>query len=81
MQMKKYRVLIEETLGTTIVVLAQDEDQADEIANKVYSNCDVVLDAECLSDCVIGGEYTDELPADNDEEPDFTPDYLTLHSS
>lgn len=75
--MKKYRVLIEETRATTIVVLAENEEQADEIAQKVYDNDDVTLDDSDISNTVIGGEYTEPLHKDNDSEPDFTPDYLT----
>jgi len=74
--MKKYQVLIEETLGTTIIVEAENEDQADQIAEAVYNNSDITLGAEHLNNTVIGGEYTEELPEDDNQTPDYTPEYL-----
>ena len=72
--MTKYYVLIEETLAREICIEAENQEQADEIAGKVYDNNDIELGADDISDTTIGGEYTREAP---DTEPaQFTPDYL-----
>jgi hypothetical protein len=46
MEKKKYEVYIEETLRKTIVVEAENEDEAFQIADELYHEEDVVLTAD-----------------------------------
>lgn len=64
--MKKYSVLIEETLSTNIIVEARDEQHADEIVQKAYDDQKIILTADDYSSgsFVLGGEYTEEVKGD-----------------
>ena len=63
--MKKYSVLVEETLSRNIIVEARDEEHADEIVQKAYNNEIIILDAgDYNSELVLGGEYTKEVKDD-----------------
>jgi len=63
--MKKYSVLVEETLSRNIIVEARDEEHADEIVQKAYNEQRIVLTADDFNgELVLGGEYTEEAKGD-----------------
>jgi len=67
-KLRKYSVLIEETLARNVIVEARDEEHADEIVQKAYDEEKIVLTADDNNgDLVLGGEYTTLLEDDNDE--------------
>lgn len=57
--MKKYEVLVEETLSRMIEVQAEDESEALEIVKEMYKNCEIVLDYEDFSNVEIGYEINE----------------------
>nr|DAP03327.1 MAG TPA: DpnD/PcfM-like protein [Caudoviricetes sp.] len=57
--MKKYEVLVEETLSRMIEVQAEDESEALEIVKEMYKNCEIVLDYEDFFNVEIGYEINE----------------------
>ena len=57
--MKKYEVLVEETLSKMIEVQAEDESEALEIVKEMYKNCEIVLDYEDFFNVEIGYEINE----------------------
>lgn len=57
--MKKYEVLVEETLSRMIEVQAEDESKALEIVKEMYKNCEIVLDYEDFFNVEIGYEINE----------------------
>ena len=57
--MKKYEVLVEETLSRMIEVQAKDESEALEIVKEMYKNCEIVLDYEDFFNVEIGYEINE----------------------
>lgn len=63
--MKKYSVLVEETLSRNVIVEARDEEHADEIVQKAYDEQRIVLTADDFNgELVLGGEYTEKAKGD-----------------
>ena len=58
--MKKYEVLVEETLSKMVEVEAKNEDEAFYIVQKMYNNCEIVLDYEDFSHVEIGYEINEK---------------------
>ena len=58
--MKKYEVLVEETLSRMIEVQAEDESEALEIVKEMYKNCEIVLDYEDFFNVEIGYEINEK---------------------
>lgn len=48
--MKKYYITITETLERTIEIIANDEDEAKDTAEKQYKNGEIILDYEDMID-------------------------------
>lgn len=48
--MKKYYITITETLERTIEIIANDEDEAKDTAEKQYKNGEIILDYEDIID-------------------------------
>lgn len=44
----KYKVTIEESISQTFEIEAESEEQAAEIAEGMYRNCEIVLDDSCV---------------------------------
>ena len=57
--MKKYEVLVEETLSRMIEVQAEDESEALEIVKEMYKDCEIVLDYEDFFNVEIGYEINE----------------------
>lgn len=57
--MKKYEVLVEETLSRMIEVQAEDESEALKIVKEMYKNCEIVLDYEDFFNVEIGYEINE----------------------
>ncbi len=63
--MKKYNVLVEETLSKVITIEAESNEHADKIVQDYYDSDKVVLNHSNISKLLIGGEYTEEVDSGN----------------
>ena len=57
--MKKYQVLFKETLERVIEINANNKEEALEIAEEMYKNCEIVLDYEDFFNVEIGYEINE----------------------
>lgn len=69
--MKKYYITITETLERTIEIIANDENEATDMAEEQYKNGEIVLDYEDHIDTDYSTYKIEELESENKENEEI----------